>query len=670
MMASSLDVVICALCALAFYTGVGWPLSRLLTTAGRSILAFAPALGWAVHSALSLPVLMLTGFTSGSVVLVSAAALLASWATTLARTTSGPELSPATKSVPLWTYGAAALVAVAAAAAIMPKFVADGVILAAPIFDHSKAALVDEIARLGLPPTNPFYGEADRPALLAYYYLWHFSAAQFALAPGISGWEADIALTWFTAFASLTLMMGLAVRMSGRSDAAIWVAVMSLGASLRPVMEIGLGRAAVDQALSDYAGLGAWIVQAAWVPQHLASATCVVLACLLIARLASGGGRLIVPVLALVVTAGYQSSVWVGGVTFAPAAAASGAVLLVLAPPGQRLAFGAKAAVAALFAAILCFPFLRDQFMAAAAREDGAGIALWPYDVLGAAVPAGLRRALDLPAYWLVRLPMDFPAIYFAGSAALVGAVMARGGTREERMTLAGLASLVAVSFAVAWLFASTIANNDLGWRAVLPGVLALTAFAASGLSRWLSVPRPTLASAALVLVALALPDGAKRVREGLTGSPNPAAVAFAQSPELWQAVRRYAGADERIANNPLYLKEMTPWPVNISWALLSDRRSCFAGWELGRAYIPLPLPQVDAVDDRFIRVFAGQGSEDDVRELATRYGCRVAVVAPGDGAWTDDPFAPSPHYRLVEMRPGRWRIYIATAPRSDRPGE
>jgi hypothetical protein len=37
---------------------------------------------------------------------------------------------------------------------------------------------------------------------VAYYYLWHFSAAVVAVLTGVSGWEADAALTWFTAFAS------------------------------------------------------------------------------------------------------------------------------------------------------------------------------------------------------------------------------------------------------------------------------------------------------------------------------------------------------------------------------------------------------------------------------------------------------------------------------------
>src|SRR5262249_53858884 len=103
---------------------------------------------------------------------------------------------------------AAALLAFAVASAILPKVSSAGVALAAPIFDHAKIAMVDEMVRQGVPPANPFFAA---PSRLAYYYLWHFSAAELAVVTGVSGWAADAALTWFTAFASLGMMIGLAV---------------------------------------------------------------------------------------------------------------------------------------------------------------------------------------------------------------------------------------------------------------------------------------------------------------------------------------------------------------------------------------------------------------------------------------------------------------------------
>ena len=50
-----------------------------------------------------------------------------------------------------------------------------------------------------------------------------------------------------------------------------------------------------------------------------------------------------------------------------------------------------------------------------------------------------------------------------------------------------------------------------------------------------------------------------------------------------------------RIANNPLFLEDLTPWPVNISWALLSNRSSLLCwprdGNSFCAAVAPAPLP-------------------------------------------------------------------------------
>ncbi len=122
--------------------------------------------------------------------------------------------------------------------------------------------------------------------------------------------------------------------------------------------------------------------------------------------------------------------------------------------------------------------------------------------------------------------------------------------------------------------------------------------------------------------------------------------------------MRRHSAAGERIGNNPLHLADLTPWPINLSWALLADRRSCYAGREFALPFTSLSRPRLAEIDARFIRIFAGEATPDEVRDLATRYDCRLVVVTPQDGAWKRDPFAASPFYRLVETQDGRWRIY------------
>jgi hypothetical protein len=367
-------------------------------------------------------------------------------------------------------------------------------------------------------------------------------------------------------------------------------------------------------------------------------------------------------VLALVVAAGFESSTWVGGVTFAIAALAVGLVLLIRAEPAHRLPFLLSAALAAVLAAGLVGPFVHDQYLAAAARGLGSPVAFAPYEVLALWFPDSVRRALDLPAYWLVLLPVELPAIYLTGSVMLIRAIASWDLPPARREAAVALGLLTLAGLMIAWLLASTVAhNNDLAWRAVLPSIMVLTVFAAVGLSRALAARAMLAAAAGLAVVALGLPDGVRLIREYALGRVTPSSVAFAATPALWHAVRARAAPDERVANNPLFLEDLTPWPINLSWALLANRRSCFAGQDFAVAFTTLSPAQRAEIEAQFVRVFAGEGSPDDVAQFATRYDCRVVVITPADGAWTNDPFAASPDYRSVEVAAG-WRIYRAQA--------
>ena len=192
---------------------------------------------------------------------------------------------------------------------------------------------------------------------------------------------------------------------------------------------------------------------------------------------------------------------------------------------------------------------------------------------------------------------------------------------------------------------------------------MVLIVGAAAGLTRSPRRPRRALIIAtALGGLVLSLPDTAGMIRSNIAGRPAPDAKVFAQTPELWEAVRRYAPPTARVANNPLFLQDLTPWPANMSWALLANRSSCFAGRELALAFAPLPAARREAINGQFIRVFNGEGTPEDVSEMAQEYGCDVVVVVSQDRAWNNDPFASSPDYRLAQSRQGRWRIYVRVA--------
>jgi hypothetical protein len=654
-MASPVNAALCALLATAVWSCLGYALTRHLLPRALAIGA-APVTGWAVHSAATLPIFLLIGFSSLAVVAVAVLCVAVSVATLKLAADGDADAAPA---IPWWAFVAAAALALAPAVAILPKM--SGVYLADPMIDHSKIAMIDAMTRQGLPPVDPVFGGVGAHGQLFYYYLWHFSAAALALPLHVSGWEADIALTWFTAFASLSLLMGIAVWLSKRSMAAIWVVGLAAAASLRTVLSWIFGTYALEPFLAPPTGFAGWLFQAAWAPQHLMSASCVVAAMLLVARYAQRPSALLLLTLVLVVVAGFESSTYVGGITFAIAAMVCAPVLIAGIEPARRLWFLAGMAVAVVLVLCLAAPFLHNQIMAVAARSGGGAVVVRHFAVLGEMVPAALRRALDWPAYWLVLLPIEFPAIYLAGSLTLV-AMLRNAAMKPEKLAVATLAGLAGAGLVVSWLLASRVGdNNDLGLRAVLPALSVLIAAAAAGM---MLLPRRTAITAtALAGLILSLPDAVWMVKSNAEGTPAADGAVFAQTPELWRAVRRYAAPTARVVNNPLFLQDLTPWPANMSWALLANRSSCFAGRELALALAPLSKDMLETINAQFIRVFAGEGTPQDVTDMAKKYACDVVVVVPQDGAWNNDPFAVSPDYRLAENRDGRWRIYVASHP-------
>jgi len=664
-MASPVNAVFGALLATAFWTVLGFAVARHVLP---RVLAFAaaPVVGWAVFSAVTLPILTLIGFTPPALAAIAVLTLVLSAALII----RSPRAEAAPIAVmPPWSFAAAGLLALAPASAILPKYSGDAahpsVYLADPIFDHAKVALIDAMTRQGLPPVNPVFGEFGAPGRLAYYYLWHFSAAELSLPLRISGWEADVALTWFTAFASLTLMMGIAVWLGKRSHAALIVVVLAAGASMRGTLNWLFHTGDLEPLLMPPSGLAGWWFQSSWVPQHLMAASCVVTAMLLVAYYAQRQDTARLLTLALVAAAGFGSSAYVGGITFAIAALAAAPFLFAGVMPARRLRFIGGLAAAAVLAICLAAPFIRDQLVAVAARGGGSPIVLHPFEVLGDLFTPPWRRVLDVPAYWLILLPIEFPAIYIAGTISLI--VMRRSlRPGPEKFALAALSALAVAGLCIPWLLVGTLGeNNDLGLRAILPAIMVLIVGTAIGVT--VLPQRRWILAVVVGGLILGLPDTIWIARDNLFGRPVADGQIFARSPELWAAVRRYAPPTARVANNPLYLQDLTPWPANMSWALTSDRSSCFAGREMALAFAPLPAERREAINAQFLRVFAGQGAPDDVDDMAKKFACDVVVVVPQDGAWSSDPFAASADYRLAETRDEQWRIYVkAKSPRTN----
>jgi hypothetical protein len=608
-------------------------------------LAAAPLLGWAVHTALAATLLPLTGFGRPAVLAVAALPLAALW---FCRRRWLPEAVSAPLSP--WALPLAALIACAPAVAILPKPTPTGVLLCAPIFDHAKIAIVDAIARRGLPVQNPYFGPAGAPHL-AYYYWWHLAAAELAKLTAQPGWTADAALTWFTAFATLLLMAGLAQASSTARDPSLRQALaanaatsfslsaiaipLALPASLRPLLT------PFTTLLPPASGLGGWLNQAAWAPQHLASAGCLILTALLLATLAETPSLPTLLTLAALIATGFGSSAWVGGVVCALAAPSITLLLAARLPPPRSLTFLLRAAAGAAIAILLVTPLLRDQSAASFAR-GALPLALAIYPVSPSS-PAWLNAA-SFP----MLLILEFPV-----AALLGGFAVTRIPRRPTPLWQRSLLALAAAALLACFTLRSTIDNNDLGWRAILPTLLVLTPFAAAELRRQFA-RAPARAAALTLIPVLALSGTIPLLRENLRPVPSPDARSFAAAATLWSQLRPLIPPDARIATDPALDATLTLWPANIGWALLADRASCYAGWATGHPFTALPSGRLYAIDQQFRRIFDGAPTLADLAALPA-LSCRYALLTPASPAWTHDPFAAEP---LIASKPGAWRLY------------
>ena len=77
-MASSVNAVLCALLAAAFWTVLGYSIARHILPRGLAAGA-GPVIGWAVFSAATLPILTPIGFTTSAVIVAGVLGLLGSF---------------------------------------------------------------------------------------------------------------------------------------------------------------------------------------------------------------------------------------------------------------------------------------------------------------------------------------------------------------------------------------------------------------------------------------------------------------------------------------------------------------------------------------------------------------------------------------------------------------
>jgi hypothetical protein len=151
--------------------------------------------------------------------------------------------------------------------------------------------------------------------------------------------------------------------------------------------------------------------------------------------------------------------------------------------PGRAVAVAAGLAIAALLVVCFITPFASRSADRVACARRWQSDRRCPLRRVGELFPNWLRRLADIPGYWLIILPIELPAAYFAG---LVGLMAALRSTLPpvEKLAVAALACLAGTGLVISWLLASTFSgNNDLGLRAIIPAEIILIVSAATMLT-------------------------------------------------------------------------------------------------------------------------------------------------------------------------------------------
>jgi hypothetical protein len=369
-----------------------------------------------------------------------------------------------------------------------------------------RIAFTDAVVRTGVPPANPLYF-AGAPVAMRYYYFWYVLCAAVVKYAHVTSQQAFIASTIWAGFGLLATVKLYTTHFFRWSKRQQWIALGLLavtGADLIPSLGNAIGQPSLNGDIEWWSvdPIDAWPDSLLWVPHHVASVLCCLLAFLFLWRtlepVSRGTRRLALTIAALACASAFGLSVYV---TFG-FAILIGAWMLWIAfrKYPERNALWSRIAITTALSLAALAPFLYELLHnMPQTTEAGPPQHLFTLSVrpmidsgllTGAPFLAAWNRAHPLLLDQAVRLVLLIPGL--AMELGLYGAaliLLLRSKRRSEAMrdhafdtslffTIAGLLMSL-------FLSSSVISNNDFGYRAVMLPQFFLTLLTAQVLSTW-----------------------------------------------------------------------------------------------------------------------------------------------------------------------------------------
>jgi len=646
-----------------------------------SALLVAPALGLCTYGSFSLAFAFLVGYSPFTLLV---AWLLFQTSLWWLPTQRPPEnfCEPSNLYNFLLISGAAGWAAMLTLA-IFPVAYQEGLFVNSPIFDHAKIAIVDAIARQGLLPINPYYAPDGQTIPLIYYYTWHFLASQLKLLAGVTGWQAEVAMTWFTNYAVLTFLSALAIRLTQRAATGMLLLVFALTGPPANLLAPILGpRLEKWFAVTPWHGLEVLWLQMEWVPQHVLSALAVILLIFLSSRiLISDRFQPNYGIVAgLTAATAFGASVWVGGVGLLAALPLLVMMGLRLHLPQANYRLTLKTAgLAILISIIIAIPIFISETSGPALTNSPSPVGLWIYPAtrLFALKPEIDNILGHIILFWLQFLPLNLGISYLLGLLAL----LARSSPILEARTFQALSLGGTLGYLLVTQFLrSTVMNNDLGWRAVLVPIMLLLVWSAVALTELATGhwrPRTQLIrwrKTILLMTIIGLTIGCLSTiwiwqlpRPLVPPSPEELAArrGFFHQQAAWAKVREYAGPSDRVQANPDGYATLTPWPAALPYALFADRPTAYANPEYTTAFAPRYDRAQNTQQYQLIQnVFSAHPRPESLRKLRDQLRIKVILVDKFDAVWQVvwpiEILEQSGFYKLV-YKTADFKIFVAT---------
>lgn len=683
--------VLAAVVCIFWFTLPGLLVTRLLGFDVRlnkslSGLFLAPALGMSTYGSFSLLITWIVGFSTYSVI--------ASWLsfqllclTLYFKRMKRVDLSSLFE-IPQWR-SFSLLVAVAVWSLlpvlnIFPFVHQEGLYVNYNIFDHLKIAIVDSIAREGMPVLNPFYAPGGERIQLIYYYGWHFLVAQVKLLGNLSGWQAEVAFTWFTSSAVIAMVMAVAIRLCGKARAGVFVLLLGSTKFLYQILPYIFGPD-IPKAIGlvPVIPLDLLLAHLSWAPQHVFSGLCGFMLIFFAAQLLADSREkwMYAGVIGLTAAIGFSASIWVGGIALAFSLPFFLCTIALLRFPFSRYR---ELTGPACLAVILCILFSMPVLTAATSGPTISHSFPLRIDIYDASALFGrvssLEKVGQVVLYWIQFLPLSLGVVYVFGFLSLLAYLPRSAETKAiKSLSFAGI-----VAYLVAILFMqSAIGNNDFGWRTVIVPILWLMTWGAialsdiqtiqpcGGLQNWRE--RSILVRYAGLVIPLAYAG----MTVGIISTVNDAHLPgpryseaqhdlslhkdFFHFRNAWEEVRTYTRPNALVQINPAtYSKTLTRWEGPASLALFADRPTSFAEPESVKIFAhPYSVPLKRFQHGVVTNLFSSSPRKDFIAYAHGTLKIEALVVDKRDQVWSSTALEDSGFYRLVSQKP-KYKIYLA----------